>query len=165
MKQISPSVFMADQPVCEIGSREIEAIKQAARTNGFGQARVCAHANADDAVHEMVIALVGKPYVQAHRHPGKSESFHVIEGRLTVVLFDDDGNVDRRVVLGASGTDRSVYYRLSLSKFHTVLAEDDMVVFHEVTNGPFRGDAEVATWAPSQNDVAEQAAFISRLQP
>lgn len=164
MKQVSPSVFVADQPVSEIGLREIEIIKQVALTNGQGQARICAHENADDNVHEMLIALTGKPYVRAHRHPGKTESFHMIEGRLTVVLFDYDGLVDRRVALGALGTDRSVYYRLSRAQFHTVLAEDDMVVFHEVTNGPFLGSAEMAPWAPDQNDELGQKAFLSKLK-
>jgi hypothetical protein len=35
--------------------------------------------------------------------------------------------------------------------FHTVLPLDDVVVFHETTNGPFeKSDALLAEWAPSE---------------
>ena len=164
LRLVSPGVYYSPSPICEIGPCEIETIKEAARSNGLGRARICTHASADDAVHEMLIAFCGQPYVRAHRHHGKAESFHIIEGRMTIVLFNDDGIVDRKIRLGPLGTGRHLYYRLSSPIFHTVLSEDDFIVFHEVTNGPFKkGDAEEASWAPALDDIPAQEKFLAQL--
>ena len=46
-----------------------------------------------------------------------------------------------------------ICYRLCTPAFHTVLPLDDVVVFHEITNGPYsKNEAVMAGWAPDQLD-------------
>ena len=99
----------------------------------------------------MIIAAAGDCLFAPHRHPGKSELFHMIEGRLAVILFFDGGEPRQSLLLSAPGQGTSICYRLATPAFHTILPLDDVVVFHEITNGPFRaGDAEIADWAPPE---------------
>jgi len=115
-----------------------------------GRTRLCAHGRLTDAVHEMLIVLAAGTYVRPHRHHGKSESYHVIEGRGRVVLFGETGAVARVVPLGDYRSGRSFFFRLSEPSFHTLLVDTPRLVLHETTGGPFvPGDAEVAPWAPA----------------
>jgi cupin fold WbuC family metalloprotein len=162
VKQISPEVFLVEPPIGRVGIEELAVLKSAAVTNPRRRARICAHPDNEDALHEMIISQAGKAYIRPHRHPGKSESFHIIDGRLTVVLFDDNGSVIKRVAMGAMGSGRVLFYRLSACIYHTVLFEDDITIFHEVTNGPFvPGDAEFAPWAPADDDLEAQQRFLA----
>jgi cupin fold WbuC family metalloprotein len=166
MKQISAEVFLVEPPIGKIGENELALLKSTAMANPRHRARICAHPDSEDRLHEMVIAHAGRPYVRPHRHPNKSESFHMIEGRLTVVLLDDNGKVVDRVPMGPPGSGRVLFYRLSACVYHTVLFEDDIAVFHEVTNGPFvPGDAEFAPWGPLDDDIAGQRRFLAGLNP
>jgi len=158
-------VFYTDRSVITIGLAELDFLKAAAAANPRRRARLCAHPDTADVLHEMVIVHMGGTYVQPHKHLGKSESFHVVEGELTVFLFSDDGALTDTIELGAPGSSRSFYYRQSTPVFHSVLPESDVVVFHEVTNGPFRPEECLfAPWAPAEDGSPdEQAAFMAKL--
>ena len=81
----------------------------------------------------------------------------MIEGRLAVVIFDDQGAPVRSLLLTPAGQGGLICYRLCIQAFHAVLPLDDVVVFHEITNGPFRqGDAVVAPWAPGEPEALHQ---------
>lgn len=167
LRTLSPEVLVADGPVSRIGKADMDRVKEMARTSPKRRARICAHPDNGDAIHEMLIVVAGGAYFQPHKHLNKSESFHMIEGRVTVVFFDDDGTAGERVLLGPPDGERPFYYRLSEARFHTVLVETDTAVFHETTNGPFRPEDTVyADWAPADTAPADQiAAFVEKLSP
>ena len=54
------------------------------------RARYCTHSLVDDEVHEMVIYHKEGTYIRPHKHIGKTESFHLIDGEADVVFFDDE---------------------------------------------------------------------------
>jgi len=164
LDHVSEEVFYARDGIVRIGPEEIDVVKRQALFNPRRRCRICAHPSTEDRLHEMIIVHAGDLYVHPHRHPGKSESFHIIEGRLSVVLFDDAGHEVDRIRMGPPGSGRAVFYRLSQALYHTVLLEDPIVVFHEVTNGPFvAGETEFAPWAPGDGDAPAQAAFRAGL--
>jgi cupin fold WbuC family metalloprotein len=102
----------------------------------------------------MMIALRGDSYIRPHKHPGKSEAFHVIEGAVDVVVLDDGGEICEVVPLGSDGTG-AFYYRMSRPQFHTLLIKSDILVVHEITNGPFVAGATVfAPFAPEEGTGA-----------
>ena len=102
--------------------------------------------------------------MRPHKHLSKSESFHVIEGEGDVVLFTEDGDIQRVVRLGASGSGRDFYYRLSAGVYHTVAVRTELMVIHEVTNGPFRAeDTLYAPFAPSESDAGLVSQYVQRL--
>lgn len=155
--QVNDEVFYADGAIVRLGDEDVAFLKRHATETPRRCARVCAHPGADDLLHEMIIVLTHGFCVPPHRHRGKSESFHVIEGALTIVIFDDDGGIREVIPMAPPGSERTFYYRLSEKAYHTVIPETDFVVFHETTNGPFRReDMEFAAWAPGENDPDDQ---------
>ena len=121
------------------------------------RARVCAHPSTFDPLHEMIICLARGTYIRPHRHAGKSESFHMIEGELDVVLFEDDGAIREVIRMGPYQSQRTFFYRLMEPCYHTVLVRSQQAIFHETTNGPFdAADTEYAPWAPPEGKEAEE---------
>ena len=164
-RQESPEVYYLDAPPRLAGSAEIAFLKARARENPRLRARLCMHADPHAAVHEMLIVHHRDAYVPPHRHRGKGESFHVIEGEATIVLFDDAGTVTERIPIGSSGNGRAFYYRFEGSVPHTLLIESEWLVFHETTKGPFdRSATELMTWAPAEGDGDAVRTYVAHLR-
>ena len=162
--KLNDEVYVTDGDVTLVTAEDIATLKNSAAGNERKKARLCAHGDVSDRLHEMLIVHVGGAYVPPHKHPGKSESFHIIEGRLKVFLFDNDGNRIQTVQMGELASGETFFYRLSSETYHSVLPESEYVVFHEVTNGPFdRNDMVIAPWAPPDDDTEAQARFILSL--
>ena len=151
----SDSVFYSSERIFILSEDMIEFLLSAAKNNKSRQSRLCAHHNYKDLLHEIIIIHLKGNYVPPHKHVNKIESFHIIKGMLAVVIFSDDGNIMRIVILG--GKSKNLYYRLSDNFYHTVVPLSEYVVFHEVTNGPFnKGDMILPKWAPlSDNEILE----------
>jgi cupin fold WbuC family metalloprotein len=162
--QQSPEVFLTDGSIAAVGLAEIKILKSAVQHSPKRRARINAHPGSDDALHEMIIAMDASSYVRPHKHPGKSEALHVIEGEVDIVVFRDDGEIDRILELGPVSSGRSFYYRMAGAFFHTLIIRSNLVVVHEITNGPFRPLATVfADFAPDAGDVEKAAAYRADL--
>jgi cupin fold WbuC family metalloprotein len=164
LKRISNEVSIADEPIVKLAQSDLEELKRSLAASTLGRSRICAHKESTDALHEMLIALAQKTYIRPHKHFGKSESFHVIEGAVDVVLFSDAGAISDVIPLGELSSGRLFYYRLSDPIYHTLLIRTELVVLHEITNGPFkREDTAFAPWAPEDKDLAGVQNFSGRL--
>ena len=164
LRRINDEVFIAQDPIVRFGDEELAFLKRQAQVSPRRRARICAHKSNDDALHEMVIVIAAASYIHPHRHVGKSESFHIVEGEVDVAVFDDNGGIAEVVRLGAPGSGRCFYYRLSESAFHTLLIRTDFLVVHEVTNGPFDRDRTIlAPFAPPEERAEEARAYMQRV--
>jgi cupin fold WbuC family metalloprotein len=158
------TLFFPDQDIIEIGPKHLDAVKRAAAAAPLRRARYCLHRDHQDSVQEMVIAFCRDTYNRPHRHHGKSESFHVIEGRLAVVFFHDDGSVARQIQLGPPGSGCTFVYRLCGPAWHTVVPLAEVVVIHETTTGPFDPRlTEFAPWSPESTDFVGIRSLFDRL--
>jgi cupin fold WbuC family metalloprotein len=158
--QKSPEVFLAEGPIAAIGQGELNTLRAAVKSSAKRRARINTHPDGDDALHEMIIAIDPTSYIRPHKHPGKSEAFHIIEGEVDIVVFTDTGEIDRIVPLGPPGSGRSFYYRMSSAFFHTLIIRSDVLIVHEITNGPFRPAATVfADFAPDDREPEKAAAY------
>jgi cupin fold WbuC family metalloprotein len=156
--------FFPGQEIIEVRPEQTGELKRAAAAAALKRARLCLHHDHADQVQEMVIAFRRDSYVRPHRHRGKTESFHVIEGELEVVFFDDGGRVTRRLRMGPPGSGRPFLYRLSSSLWHSVLPLSEFVIIHETTTGPFvKGETEFPPWGPEDADAAGVRAFLARV--
>lgn len=156
--QQSPEVFIAQGPIATIGPADIEVLRNAVKQTPKRRARINAHPGHDDALHEMIIAIEPASYIRPHRHPGKSEAFHIIEGDVDIVVFRDDGEIDEIVSLGEKGGTRPFYYRMSEPRFHTLIIRSNLLIVHEITNGPFSPEGTVyAAFAPAEGSPAGSA--------
>ncbi len=164
VKEISPEVLVADVPVVMLTSGDIADLKARALRNPRRRIRLCAHKSVDDPVHEMLIVMAQGCYIRPHRHVGKGESFHVVEGTLDVVVFDDEGTVAKVLRLGDYASGHGFYYRNDAAVYHTVVIRSPVVVLHETTRGPFNpSDNEQAPWAPDGQDQSVADAFLAEL--
>lgn len=164
LRKVNDEVFIAEDAIVRLGDEEIAFLKRQARASPRKRARICAHKTNDDALHEMVIAISADSYIHPHRHVGKSESFHIVDGEVDVAIFNDTGELSEVIRLGAPASGRCFYYRLSESAYHTLLIRSDFLIVHEVTNGPFDRDQTVlAPFAPTEDRVEEAHAYMQRV--
>lgn len=159
-----PSLVLGDRDIIEISPSEIDELKRTAVKAELKRARICLHLDHGASIQEMIIAFCRGTYIRPHRHQNKSESFHVIEGKLAVVFFDDHGTVVRRLVLEAGKPGASSIYRLNRPLWHTVVILSETALIHEVTNGPFvREEREFAPWSVDETDFTGAKQFLASL--
>lgn len=161
--QRSSNVFALSESPDVVDSSIIEELKQAADASPLKRARLCLHRSSDDPVHEMLIVLSGEVYIRPHRHLDKPESFHLLEGDVSAIFFDDEGNPAREERLGR-GPKSPFIYRVTHPVYHTQLVWSKHVVFYECTRGPFKKEqTEFATWAPEEG-TAEATTYLNSLK-
>jgi len=162
--KINEEVLYATDDVVQIEYSDIEKLKKNASRNPRKRIRICAHKNINDTIHEMLIIHEKSCYVRPHKHINKVESFHIIEGKVDILLFDEDGRINNLIPMGDYASGRKFFYRLPPSYFHTLIIRSEVLVFHEITNGPFNPDDTVwADWAPEEtvkDKVSEYKAFL-----
>jgi cupin fold WbuC family metalloprotein len=160
-KAESAEVLYSADSIVTVDAKFLEQLKQDALNNPRKRIRLCAHRSIDDRVHEMIIVHTKDTYVRPHRHIGKAESFHVIDGLVDVAVFDDSGEIAEVIPMGTFGSGRAFFYRIADPLYHTLLIRSDVLVFHEATTGPFRREeTSFAPWAPEDSDPAAVAAFM-----
>src|SRR5689334_9781804 len=116
----SASIFNQEE-IFSVAQSQVETLKQQSLLAPRQVMRICLHSSPKAALHEMLIVHQQSAYVRPHKHLNKSESFHVIEGELDVFIFDDNGQVIKRLSMGEYRSNKLFCYRLSVPLFHTVL--------------------------------------------
>ena len=144
---------------------DIEKLKLLSTFNPRKRIRLCTHRNQMDLLHEMIIVHEKSAYVRPHKHLTKSESTHIIEGLVDVVLFDDEGRIAQIIEMGGYASGKPFFYRMAEPIFHTLIIRSDVLVFHETTNGPFDKKTTIfAPWAPEDADLNSVAEFMNELE-
>jgi cupin fold WbuC family metalloprotein len=147
-------VLFATDAIVQIDASDIAILKQKAKQNPRKRIRICAHKDTKDNIHEMLIVHEKSCYVRPHKHINKTETFHIIEGEADILLFDEKGHIDQTIPMGSYNSGRKFFYRLPPFRYHTLVIHSDVLVFHEITNGPFR--PEETTWAPWSPEEIDQ---------
>jgi cupin fold WbuC family metalloprotein len=160
---VAEGVFVALTPIVTIGPAEIAFVKAQARSLVRRRARLCLHRSSYDRLHDMVSALDMATYVRPHRNDDKSATMHIIEGEAALVIFGEKGNIQRAVALG--GTEGARLFRLDEPFYHTLVVQSEVLVIHEVTNGPFTpGATNYAEFAPRETDADSADAYLRELR-
>lgn len=164
-RKISPEVFYADEAVVRVDHRDIAILIASANPMPRRRTRLCTHRSAEDRLHEMLIVHHHDAYVRPHRHVGRAESMHVIQGETDLVLFDEIGQVTEVIAPGDFASGRPFYYRMSDPIFHALTIRTEWLVFHEVTSGPLRREeTSFASWAPPDEDTAAVARYLASVE-
>jgi len=152
MKQVAEGLFYPDQPIVRVTAGDLAVILAAAEASPRKRARLCVHSDPQELMHEMFIVHVAGAYVRPHRHLGRAESFHVLEGKADVVVFDDAGRIVELIPMGPLGSGRVPFYRMNCSHFHSVLVHAPYFTVHETTTGPLDPKTtEFADWSPAED--------------
>lgn len=157
--------YFNKKDIAEVNDKEIVSLKKQALNIPQRKIRLCLHKNEQDLLHEMVIVLCKGCYVRPHKHIYKTESFHILEGDLFLVIFDDKGGIIKKILMSDEDNKGIFLARIEKNYWHMIIPITDFVVFHETTNGPYKGrdDSIFASWAPPGSDKREIKKFISNL--
>lgn len=109
-----------------------------------------------DPVQRLFNALEPGTYARPHRHVREEgwELMLVVRGALSILLFDDSGQVLRRIDLRAGVGDYAV--EISAFVWHSVVSLVPGSILFEVKVGPylFVEDKDFAAWAPSEDEAS-----------
>src|SRR5689334_4825397 len=160
----NPEVYYSDAAVVTADDATIGELKRIAAGNPRLRSRLCTHPDPSSGLHEMLIVHHREAYVRPHKHLGKPESFHVIEGTAQVVIFEDDGSIRDVLEMAPYGQGKRCYYRMPEKVFHSILITSEWLVFHETTAGPFDpARTEFPDWAPDGSDAAAVQDYVARM--
>lgn len=132
-----PEIEFASEPAAVCDSETVNRIRRAAAESPRLRARLCLHPDTNAQLHEMIIVLRRGTAIPIHRHPDKAECYHILQGRMTLKIYDEDGRLSRQTVLEPFGGQEPFVCRIPAGLWHTVEVESDEVVLHESTTGPF----------------------------
>jgi len=160
--EVAQGIFYSTRPLPIVDEGVIEFLKETARTVPRRRARFCAHPSPDAAQHDMLIVSHRETYVAPHRHLDKSETFIVLEGVADIILFDENGALEKIVRMGPPSSGLPFFYRMPARQFHSLSIVSELLVFMESTSGPFHPDhCDNAAWAPGPDDTTPGCAFIA----
>ena len=161
----------AHQGVQLIDGALFEAVLRRARQSPRRRMNHNFHRTLEENPHRLLNVLLEGTYIAPHRHlhPPKAESFLVLAGRIAFFVFDDNGEVIQRHILGPlEGDPAAVGIDLAPGVWHTLCAVTPHAVCHEVKPGPYApaDDKEFASWAPREGEdgVAEYLARLLALE-
>ena len=95
-------------------------------------------------------------YMPPHIHRNKHEYFHIDEGTMYLVEFDEEGNIINKVLMSAEEDlqNKAVRsYKVLKGTWHTIVIASDRAIMFEVKSGPYDPSVkEMATFAPAEDD-------------
>ncbi len=149
---VTTAYFSLRKPVA-INGKTIDGLKQIARREQM-DIRICLHKDSESIFHNMILVQHSGNFHPPHKHPTKPECYHLIEGELGALHFDDEGNITKKCRLGVNN---NFIYRIEANEYHVVFPISEWVVYHESKPGPFlrKEDFIEPEWAPDLDD--EQA--------
>ncbi|MEI6124026.1 MAG: WbuC family cupin fold metalloprotein [Bacteroidota bacterium] len=116
------------------------------------------HRNNDAILQRMLNALEPESYIRPHKHvnPDKNEVFVVLQGKLLLVEFDDEGAICETVVLDSNLGNHAV--EIPPNRFHTIISLESGSVAFEFKEGPYdvATDKVFASWAPEEGGEGAQ---------
>ena len=144
----------------------VKKIKDLAEKTNKKRARLCIHKSILDKTNEMIIALKKNSYVRPHIHPNsKSESYHIIQGKMNVYVFSKKGKKMKVIKMGQFGSNLNFFYRMNKGYYHLPIAVSNWCIYHEVFSGPFikTKDVKYAEWSPEESDEKLVIKFLNKI--
>lgn len=153
-----PDIQLINESLLDALSRAALASPRRRKNHNF-------HQHYDEPCQRLLNAVEPGSYIRPHRHltPAKPECFVLLRGRMTVLIFTDDGRVER--VIPLSATDGCLGVDIPAGVWHTIVALASGSIFFETKPGPYQAlnDTDFAPWAPVE-DSPEAEAYLKLLK-
>ena len=127
----------------------VELLEQAASANRR-RSHLLLHADHQDQVQRLLIALEPDSYVRPHVHSEQWEMLVLLHGRLDVLIFSPEAELVRRLAMSVAAP----VVQIPRGTWHGAVARSASVVM-EVKPGPYRAN-EFAAWAPEEGAAAAE---------
>ena len=133
----------------QVFAPDLDQLVRSAQTSPRRRANLNVHQTLDDPVQRLAIAMEPDTLVLPHRHRQTWELLLPLRGRFVVLLFDDEGVVSGRSVLGGE----AALVEMPAGQWHAVLSLDVGGVIFEVKQGPYvpLDSVDFAPWAAAQS--------------
>ena len=160
----TPEVYHSNSECVGLDSSDIHRLVEIANRNGSKRARFCVHQSSEDLLHEMFIVHPKDIYVRPHMHRQNAESLLVLDGEADYVTFNEEGEIENKILMGDYTSGHQFYQNTAPGVFHTILVRSEWLVFLECTLGPFNKDDMVyPNWSPAGSDTDEVNMYVSHL--
>ena len=117
-------------------------------------------------LQRIVYAGLSDSYVRPHKHqePVKLEVYLIIQGRASLLVFDDQGQIKEKVRLDALGLAHTA--EIPAGIWHSLVIESEEAVFYEIIEGPYEPFTfkTFADWAPEEEDETGGSAYLQKLK-
>ncbi|UGA40554.1 WbuC family cupin fold metalloprotein [Chromobacterium haemolyticum] len=123
------------------------------------------HAQLEDPIQRLAIAMEPDTYVRPHRHDHSWEMLMIaLSGAFEVIVFDEAGVVQGRHRLGEDG---ARVFEMPANTWHSVVSLLPGSVVFEVKHGPYLPlqDQNLAAWSPAEAPSAYRRCWISCAAP
>ncbi len=136
-----------------ISHKELDAISRQAKDSTRLRKNYNFHLSDEEPCNRLLNAMEPGSYIQPHRHndPNKDETLIVLRGRMGLFIFDDNGAIKNKAILGPQGA--IMMANIPMGIYHTLVSLEKDSVFFEAKGGPYRplSKEEKAPWAPEEN--------------
>ena len=114
--------------------------------------RFCFHQNPDVMLHDIIISYDKNSYIPPNKHIGKPETLVILQGRIQVFLFNDNGKCIRALNLGPMQSDLPFILRIPPNTWHGLRCiSDEPCIMKETITGPYSKESLMwADFAPSE---------------
>ena len=138
LKKKNDRVFYAKDSPISLTLQDIYFLKGLAQAKKNDIFRVCLHSNDNEIIHEMVMVHTQPTQVGPLKQNNRqSLSYYMIEGKLAVSFYTDDGKKYEQILLDASNQSENKIIRLEPQIFRSVKSLSAYAIFVEIAQGPF----------------------------
>ena len=158
---MSASIFGKKGSVVTYRRDELESLLMASRQSPRRRMIQQIQRSEQDPVQRLLNAMQLGTYVRPHRHPlaGASETVVLLQGKLGVVIFSDDGNIVESILLK-----RGAVLDIESGVWHSMVCLAPDTVIAEFKMGPYdvTTDKEFAPWSEDEGGglVAEMESLF-----
>jgi len=149
--------------VPKITKKEIELLtKQALESPRRRHAKILHQPGAFN--NQVFNCICRDSYMQPHLHPGceKIEEINLISGSLSVIFFDNQGQLLDRKKLNENG---DIYIKIPAYTWHTYVVNSAICVTFETMEGVYDQNTwkKMAPWAPKETS-SEKKEYLEKLK-
>jgi cupin fold WbuC family metalloprotein len=133
---------------------ELAQLADAAAASTRRRSHIFLHADHQDQVQRLLIALEPDRSVRPHLHSEQWELIVLLRGRLDLLIFSRAAELTQRLTISAA----SPVVQIPRGTWHAGVALQSQTLVREVKPGPYRPN-EFAEWGPQEGD-AVSGAFV-----
>lgn len=111
--------------------------------------RICLHKDINSIDQNMILLQSNKNYYPPHKHLYCGDTYHIIEGKLLVCFFSNDGKLIKKNIIK-----KNEIFKTPPKIYHSTKPMTKIVIFHESRAGKFiRSKSSIfPNWIPITKD-------------
>ena len=135
-----------------VGSEQLALLLDGAAASARKRAHLLLHADQQDQVQRLLIAVEPESYVRPHVHSEQWEMIVLLRGRFDFLIFDPQAGLVQRLAMSIA----SPVVQIPSGTWHSGVALAPETLVLEIKPGPYRPN-EFAPWAPEEGEPASGA--------